>query len=68
MNHAEFISKAKQTFRMADEEISFGIQAMIKLFNEALLFGFIEIDHHVAAENYVVAAWQKFRLQIVEVE
>ncbi len=41
---------------------------MPKLFNQALLFGFVEVDHHVATENDVVAARQEFRFQIVKVE
>ena len=53
---------------MTDKEISAGIQAVPELFDQALLFGFVEIDHHVAAENDVVAARQEFGLQIVEVE
>ncbi len=68
MDHAEFLTQAEQTFRVPNEEISGGIQAMPKLFNQALLFGFVEIDHHVAAENDVVAARQEFRFQVVKVE
>src|SRR5256884_2937547 len=41
---------------------------MPKLFNQALLFGFVEIDHDIAAEDNVVAARQEFRFQIVKVE
>ena len=68
MHHAEFLRQAEKTLRMADKKIAAGIQAMPKLFDQALLFGFVEIDHDVAAENDVVAARQKFGFQIVEVE
>jgi len=68
MDHAEFLSQPKQTFGVPNEKISGGIQAMPKLFNQALLFGFVEVDHHVAAENDVVAARQEFRFQVVKVE
>src|SRR4029077_13751055 len=53
MNHAEFLAQAEQAFRMPDKEVPAGIQAMPELFNQALLFGFVEIDHHVAAKNDV---------------
>src|SRR6266852_7273090 len=68
MNHAKLLSQTEQTFSVPNEEVSSGIQAMPKLFNQALLFGFVEIDHHVAAEDNVVAARQEFRFQIVKVE
>src|ERR1700682_426483 len=68
MDHAEFLSQPKQTFGVSHEEISGGIQAMPKLFDQALLFGFVEVDHHVAAENNVVAARQEFRFQVVKVK
>src|ERR1700739_4892234 len=68
MNHAEFLSKAEQTFGVTDEEISRRIQAVPKLFDQALLLSFVEINHHVAAENYVVASRQEFSLQVVKVE
>ena len=41
---------------------------MPELFNQALLFGFVEIDHDVAAKDDVVAAGQKLGLQVVKVE
>jgi len=68
VNHAEFLGKPEETFRMADEEITGWIETVIKLFDEALLLGFVEIDHDVAAENDVVAAGEKFGFEIVEVE
>src|SRR6267378_4330366 len=68
MNHAEFLTQPEQTFGVPNKEVSSRIQAMPKLFNQALLFGFVEIDHHVAAEDNVVAARQEFRFQIVKVE
>src|SRR4029077_5921171 len=68
MHHAEFLRKAKETFRMSDKKIAAGIQAVIKLIDEALLFGFVEINHHVAAKNHVVAPRQEFSFEIVEVE
>jgi len=61
MNHAEFLTQPEQTFGVPNKEVSSRIQAMPKLFNQALLFGFVEIDHHVAAEDNVVAARQEFR-------
>src|SRR5229473_2733614 len=53
---------------MPNKEISGGIQAVPKLFNQALLLGFVKINHHVAAEDNVVAARQELRFQIVKVE
>src|ERR1700726_1419691 len=41
---------------------------MPKLFDQALLFGLVKIDHDVAAQNNVVAARQELRFEIVEVE
>ncbi len=68
MHHAEFGGKSEETFGVADKEVAAGIQAMPELFDEALLFGFVEIDHDVAAEDDVVAARQEFGFQVVEVE
>src|SRR5205814_8118285 len=53
---------------MPNKEISGGIQAVPKLFNQALLLGFVEINHHVTAEDYVAAARQELGLQVVKVE
>src|SRR5256885_12456278 len=53
---------------MPNKEISGGIQAVPKLFNQALLLGFVEINHHVTAEDNVVAARQELGLQVVKVE
>src|SRR5258708_7336709 len=36
--------------------------------DQALLLGFIEINHDIAAQNHVVAPWQEFRLQVVKVK
>src|SRR6266481_71367 len=41
---------------------------MPKLFDQAFLLGFVEINHDVAAQNNVVAARQEFRFQVVKVE
>src|SRR5690349_1053374 len=68
MHHAELLGKSKKTFRMTDEEIAAGIQAVPEFFDEALLLGGVEIDHDVAAKDDVVAAGKKFRFEIVEVE
>ncbi len=68
VNHLEFLRQTKKAFRVADKQVSAGIQAMPELFDQALLLGFVEIDHHVAAEDDVVAARQEFGLQVVEVE
>src|ERR1700722_9581069 len=53
---------------MAHEKVAARIQAMPKLLDQALLLGFVKIDHDVAAENDVVAPRQKFGFEIVEVE
>ena len=68
MHHAEFLRQAEQALRMAHKKIAAGIQAMPKLFDKALLFGFVKIDHDVATKNDVVAAREKFGLEIVKVE
>ena len=53
---------------MANEQISFGIQAAIKLLHQTFLFRLVKIDHHIAAENNVIALGQELRFQIVEIE
>ncbi len=53
---------------MANEEVAAGIQAMPELFDQSLLLSFIEIDHHVAAKDDVVAARQEFGFKVVKVE
>src|SRR6516225_882718 len=68
MDHAEFLRQAEKTFGMADKEVAAGIETVPDLVDQALLFRLIEIDHHVAAENDVVAPGKKFGLQIVKVE
>src|SRR3989442_15922637 len=68
MNHAELLCQPKQTFRVPNEKISGRIQAVPKLFNQTLLLGLVKINHHVAAEDNVVAARQEFRFQVVKVE
>src|SRR5690242_20082219 len=68
MHHAKLLGKSKKTFRMTDEEIAAGIQAVPELFDEALLLGGVEIDHDVAAKDDVVAAGKKFRFEIVKVK
>src|SRR5271156_1136892 len=68
MNHVVSFRQAKQTLRVPYKQIAFRIQAAMKFFNQTLLFRLVEINHHVAAENRVVALRQVFRLQIVKVE
>ncbi len=41
MNHAELLCQPKQTFRVSNEKVSGGIQAVPKLFNQTLLLGLI---------------------------
>src|SRR5258705_14018304 len=53
---------------MPNKEVSSGIQAVPKLFNQALLLGFIEINHDVAAEDNVITARQELGFQVVKVE
>ncbi len=53
---------------MSDEEIARGVQAMPELLDQAFLLGFIEIDHHVAAEDDVVAAGQELGFEVVKVK
>src|SRR5208282_3855165 len=55
-------------FRRGRQTGTPGIQATIKLLDQPLLLSLIEIHHHVAAENDVVALRQVFGLQIVKVE
>jgi len=45
-----------------------GIQAAVKLFDQPLLFRLVEVHHHVAAENNVVALRQIFGFQVMKVE
>ena len=40
----------------------------MELFDQSLLFGFVEIDHYVAAEDGVVVLRQVFGFQIVKIE
>src|ERR1700674_4871620 len=68
MEHAELLRESEETFRVADEEIAGRIQAVPEFVNQTLLFGFVKIDHDVAAEDDVVAARQEFSFQIVKVE
>src|SRR5439155_6409973 len=44
------------------------IQTVPKLFDQALLLGFVEINHDIAAEDDVVTARQELRFQVVKVE
>src|SRR2546425_11162448 len=53
---------------MPDEEEPGGIQTVPELFNQALLLGFVKIDHDVAAENNVVAARQELGLEVVKIK
>src|SRR5262249_3504369 len=68
VHHTELLREAEKAFGVANEEIAAGIQAVIKLVDEALLLGFIEIDHDVTTKNDVVAARQEFCFEIMEVE
>ena len=68
MHHAEFLRQSEKALCMADKKIPAGILAMPKLFDQALLLGFVEIDHDVAAKNNVVAARKEFGFEIVKVE
>jgi hypothetical protein len=68
MHHAELLREAEQAFRMANKEVSAGIQAVPEFFDQPLLLGFVKINHHVATQNYVVAPGQEFGLKVVEVE
>ena len=61
VNHLEFLRQAEKAFRVANEQIATGVKTMPKLFNQSLLLGFVKINHHVTAENDVIAAWQEFR-------
>src|SRR5216683_1783940 len=47
MDHAEFGAQTEKTLRMSDEQVPFGIQAVIELIDQTFLFGFIEIDHDI---------------------
>ena len=53
---------------MPDKQIAFRVQAAIELFHQPLLLRFVKIDHHVAAEDHVIALRQKLRFQIMKVE
>src|SRR5204863_9252309 len=68
VNHAKLLGQAKQTFRMPNKEVSAGIQTVPKLFDQALLLGFVEINHDIATEDDVVTARQELRFQVVKVE
>src|SRR5215471_20166468 len=68
VNHVVARSKAEETFGVADKKKAVGIQAAMKFFDETLLFGPVEIDHHVAAENDVVALREVFGFEVVEIE
>ena len=39
-----------------------------KPIDQALLFRFIEVDHHIAAPDHVIALRQEFSLKIMEIE
>src|SRR5260370_21609781 len=68
MNHAELLCQPKQTFRVPHEKISGRIQAMPKLFNQTLLLSLVEVNHHVATEDHVVAAGHEIHFYVVEGE
>jgi hypothetical protein len=66
--HFEFLREAKEALGVSHKQIATWIQAMPELIDEALLFRFIKINHHVAAQNNVVPAWKKLGFQVVKVE
>ena len=68
VDHAELVGEPEQALGMAHEQISVGIQAAVELLHQPFLLGFVEIDHHVAAEDDVVALRQEFGLQVMKVE
>ena len=68
VHHLEFLRQAEEALGVTDKQVAAGIQAMPELVDQALLLGFVEINHDVAAENDVVAAGQEFGLQIVKIE
>ena len=53
---------------MPNKKISSRIQAVPKLFDQTLLFGFVEINHDIAAQDDVVTARQELGFQIVKIE
>src|ERR1700730_19186792 len=68
MYHFEFLRQAKQALGVPYKQIAAWIQAMPELIDKALLFCFVEIKHHVAAQNNVVAAWKELGFQVMKVE
>ena len=68
MHHGKFLCQAEQALGVSDEQVAFGIEAAGEFVDQALLFGFIEIHHDVAAEDDIVALWQVFGLEVVKVE
>src|SRR6202020_3008652 len=54
MTHLIFIGEAEETFGVTHEQTAIRIQAVVKLSDQALLFGLVEVDHHVTAEDDVV--------------
>ncbi len=53
---------------MSYEQVAVGIQAAVELFYQPFLFGFVEVHHHVAAKNDVIALRKVFSFQVVKVE
>ena len=68
VHHLELRAESEQAFRMADENKSAGIQAAIKLLDQTLLLGLIEIHHDVAAKDDVVEFGQELGLQVMKVK
>src|ERR1700723_3598127 len=68
MNHVELGGKPKQTLRVSNEEEAFRIQGELEFAARALLLRIAQINHHIAAENYIVTQRQIFCLQIVKIE
>ncbi len=68
VDHGEFVCQTQQAFGMTHEQVAAGVEAAREFFHQALLLGFIEIHHDVAAEDDIVTLRQVFRFQIVEIE
>ena len=64
----KFVAQTEKTFRVSYKEIPIGIQAPMKFVDQTSLLRFVEIDHHVAAEDHVIVLRKEFRLQIMKVE
>src|SRR6478735_3787362 len=68
IDHGELVGQSQQALCVPYQQVTAGSKAAIELFNQPSLLRLVEIHHHVAAENHVIALGQKFSLQIVKVE